>query len=367
MRRRTMVRGLATGTAVGLAGCITRNDDDEPNGEEPIDPDGEDEGTLRVATYSSLLAGEQSAGEWLAEAFEDAYPDATLEWVVPESGIDHYVQRARYHAEIDVDVFLGVTVDQLVRIDTTLASRLFGSLERGRLEHAGRVRDDLAFEEPHDRAIPFGTGYVSLVYDERDLETPATFADLLEDAYEDALLTQDPRYSRPGRAFLLWTIAAYGEDYLEFWRSLAANGVEIRDRWSDAYLGDYLEGERPMVVSYSTDRVGAITADRNLDRHQVATLEESGYRTTEAIAIFEATTKRELAYQFVDFVLSREIQAELATRNVQFPAVTDEYVDLEGQFEMAAVEPEESVAFDYEELYDDLGNWLVEWEATIID
>ncbi len=325
------------------------------------------EGRLRIATYSSMVDGEEPAGVWLKEAFEERYPDVTIEWTVPEAGVNHYIQRAQQDAGIDVDVYFGLNVDDLVRIDDTLDEQLFASLERDRVERADRVRDDPAVEfgDPDDRVLPYDTGYISLVYDEGEVEGPESFEDLVDPAYEGTLLAQNAQDSDPGRAFLLWTIDAYGADgYLDYWRELVDNDVRILGSWDDAYSA-YENAERPMVVSYSTDQVYTNRYDGDMSRSQIAFLEDQGYANPEGMAVFEGSENADLAYAFMDFVLSSEAQAEIAVRNVQFPAVADEHVDLDAEYDEYAHEPPESIALGYEELSGNLGGWIEDWAREI--
>ncbi|TYT63709.1 thiamine ABC transporter substrate-binding protein [Natrialba swarupiae] len=371
MRRRSFVRGVGAGSVIALSGCATREngdeDEDDDSAAELPEDELEDDGGLRVATYSSMVAEETSAGRWLAEAFEAEFPDAEIDWVVPEAGIENYIQRAQLEAEMDADVYLGLTLPELVRVDESLSEPLFEPLERSRLENDDRISADLEFGDPDGRVLPYDVGYVSLVYDETVLEPPETFEDLLEPEYEDTLLAQDPRRSAPGRAFLLWTIATFGDEYLAYWKRLWENGVDVRPRWTDAYVDGYLEEARPMVVSYTTDRIGANLAERNLDRHQVATLDDAGYETVEGVAVFAETERRELAYEFVDFVLSSEAQAEIAVRNAQFPAIEDEYLTLGTEFTAFTRRPSESVRFTYDELRERLDGWLEAWDNEFGD
>ncbi|RKD93722.1 thiamine ABC transporter substrate-binding protein [Halopiger aswanensis] len=368
MRRRTLVRGVGAGTGAaltGLAGCLTRDAEEEEPDDGVEEPD---ENALRIATYTSMVTGERPAGRWLEEAFLEDHPNAELDWRVPEAGIEHFIRRGEIGAEPGADVYLGLTLGELVRVDEALGDdgELFESLERGRLDRDGRLRDDLTVDDPDDRVLPFDTGYISLVYDERDLENgpPDSFDALLESEYERALLAQDPRSSDPGLAFLLWTIAATGEDgYREYWQALRDNGLRLGESWTETYRNRYLEGEGSMIVSYSTDRVGAAAAERPLARHRVAMLEDAGYRNTEFAAVFADTPRAELAYEFLDFLLSSTAQAEIATRNVQFPAVADASVDLEPSFADRAREPERTVTMTYDDIRGNLGDWLSEWET----
>ncbi|RQG94696.1 thiamine ABC transporter substrate-binding protein [Natrarchaeobius chitinivorans] len=357
MRRRTFVRGVGGGSMLAVAGCLEREDEDD----EPEEAQPEDENTLRVVTYSSMVTGETPAGAVLAEAFEEELPDAEIEWIVPEAGIEHYAQRARLEAEMNADVYLGLTPAELVFLDEAVSADVFERLERERLERDGRIRADLSFGDPDDRALPIDSGYVGLVYDESVLEAPETFEDLLAEEYAGTVLAQDPRRSAPGRAFLLSTVAAYGNEFVDYWEGLRENDVDVYERWTDSYVDEYLEETRPMVVSYTTDRIAANAADRSMERHQIATPDGQGYENVEGVAVFADTGRRELAYEFVDFLLSSQIQTEIAIRNAQFPALERQYLDLGTEFTAFARQPEQPVRFTYDELHGNLTGWLEEW------
>lgn len=77
----------------------------------------------------------------------------------------------------------------------------------------------------------------------------------------------------------------------------------------------------------------------------------------------------ELAYEFIDFVLSETAQAELALRNVQYPAVDEAYVELPAAFDDLGDEPTETqaVTADYDDLSVSLPAWLEEWETEFGD
>ena len=64
-------------------------------------------------------------------------------------------------------------------------------------------------------------------------------------------------------AFLLATIAAYGDRWPDYWADLMANGTKLTDGWSDAYYVDFTQGggqgTRPIVLSY--DSSPAFTLD----------------------------------------------------------------------------------------------------------
>jgi len=66
----------------------------------------------------------------------------------------------------------------------------------------------------------------------------------------------------------------------------------------------------------------------------------------------------------MSFMLTDEAQAEIATRNVQFPAV--EGVDPGGDFSEFALEPPEAVTYSYDELVGNVSGWVDDWARQIV-
>ncbi|MFT4889139.1 MAG: thiamine transport system substrate-binding protein [Halobacteriales archaeon] len=395
MDRRTFLRSVGTGvTGIALAGCVTTESGGgetttsggsptesetttsgtgtatETRGETTAEstptatPDPDLEGTLRVATYSAFVSSPSSSpGAWLKEAFEERYPNATLKYETPNSGINYYLQRRRQGAGIDADVYVGLNTDELIRIDDKLSGkRLFRRIDEKRLDNAGHVIPELKVD-PKGRALPYDTGYISLVYDERTVSAPGTFEALAKPEYEGTLLAENAQTSDTGKAFLLWTIHTLGEDqYLDYWQRLIDNDVRILENWDKAYAA-YGDGQRPMVVSYSTDQVYANRYDQNMKRHQVGFLNDQGYANPEGMAVFETTDEPDLARAFVDFMLSKPVQSKLPVLNVQYPAT--DHADMPAEFEKYAYTPDEPVTFTYDELKGNVETWVDEWARQI--
>jgi thiamine transport system substrate-binding protein len=339
------------GASAALAGCTGFTGSGDPSG------------TLTVATYPSWVEGEGPAGPWLKEEFEATYPDATVEYVTPESTVNNYIRRKSEGAPIDADLYVGLNVDQLLRVDAELDDALFLDVQ-GELENGGKVKDGLRFD-PDGRAVPYDTGYISLVFDESAVDRPSTFTELTADAWSDSLIVQNAQSSATGRAFLLWTIQQFGADgYLDYWRSLKENGITVLGSWDDAYNA-YSEEEKPMVVSYSTDQVYANRYDQDMTRHQVAFLDDQGYANPEGMALFADSDNRELATAFMDFMLSPAAQGEIAVRNVQFPAIPESEAELPETFAQYAKAPAEPVTFTYEGLKGNVDGWTEDWAREI--
>jgi thiamine transport system substrate-binding protein len=82
------------------------------------------------------------------------------------------------------------------------------------------------------------------------------------------------------------------------------------------------------------------------------------------MAAFADSERQGLARRFMGFVLTPEAQAEIAVRNVQFPAV--EGVDPGEEFSKYAYEPPEPVTFTYDDLAGNVGTWVDEWARQIV-
>ena len=154
--------------------------------------------------------------------------------------------------------------DVLFGVDNNLLSRaldgdLFESYESPALETV----DEQYVLDPEHRVTPIDHGEVCLNYDkawfaEHEVAPPTTLDDLVKPAYEKLLVVENPATSTPGLAFMLATIAQYGDGstWETYWRALRANGVQVVDGWEEAYnvrfSGSAGKGDRPIVVSYAS-------------------------------------------------------------------------------------------------------------------
>ncbi len=346
MRRRTFVSAVGTGVLASLAGCTDDGAQTEAG-----------DRRLVVGTYSAFLdAPSISPGEWVKTEFESEF-DATLVWQSPPNELNHYIERRTSDVGIDADAYVGLTVDQLVRVDEALEEPLFAAA--GDVTGADGIEPGLRFD-PEGRALPYDTGYISLVYDGTAVEAPETFEGLLESEYGEQLIAQNPGTSATGRAFLLHTIHRFGEDgYLEYWDRLQNNGVRVLGAWSDAYAA-WQDGEAPMVVSYSTDQVFAEQDGADLEKHQIRFLNDQAYGNPEGMAVFADAAEPELAREFMGFLLRPEVQGELAQRNVSFPAT--ESAELPAEYGELAKVPPEPVTFGYDRLQGSIEGWIDAWE-----
>ena len=125
--------------------------------------------------------------------------------------------------------------DVLYGVDNTFLSRALeaGVFEPYRSAEAAAVMPELVLEG--DAATPIDIGDVCLnidvaAFEERGLPVPDELEDLLDPALADTLVVEDPSTSSPGLAFLLATVATFGEDHETGWQAFWAGLRDERRR-----------------------------------------------------------------------------------------------------------------------------------------
>ena len=174
-----------------------------------------------------------------------------------------------------------------------------------------------------NRALPVDYGDVCINYDkayfaQEDLPVPQSLEDLTKPEYAGLLVVENPATSSPGLAFLMATIAHFGDSYLDFWRALKDNDVVVVDGWETAYYTNFSgssgRGPQPMVVSYGTSPAAeVIFAERPLEDAPTASVlgPDTCFRQIEFVGILKGTENRDLAEKFVDFMLSEQFQEDI--------------------------------------------------------
>ncbi|MEP1122358.1 MAG: thiamine ABC transporter substrate-binding protein [Ilumatobacter sp.] len=225
---------------------------------------------------------------------------------------------------------------------------------------------------PNGEATPVDFGDVCINYDIAALEglgvePPTSLDDLIDPAYADLLVVENPATSSPGLAFLLATIDEYGDDgWQDYWSGLVDNGVSVTDGWTDAYYGEftYAGGDRPLVVSYGSSPPFEVLFGDGLTEAPTGVVESTCYRQVEFAGILAGTDQPDAAQQLIDFLISEPFQAEVALNVFVFPVNT--YVELDPAFADFAVIPDESRSLDTEDVDANREDWIDEWTDLVI-
>ncbi|MGI8408113.1 MAG: thiamine ABC transporter substrate-binding protein [Actinomycetota bacterium] len=267
------------------------------------------------------------------------------------------------------DVFFGVDNNLLSR---ALSEDLFEAYESPELL---KVDPSYVLDDEH-RVTPVDHGEVCLNIDvgwfgSRGIDPPASLEDLVLERYRGQLVVQNPATSTPGLAFLLATIANFGEDgWQDYWRELRANDVLVVDGWEEAYTTRFSgaggsKGDRPIVVSYaSSPPAEVIFAGEKLDEAPTAVVESSCFRQVEMAGILRGARNPEGAEQLIDFMLSPMFQGDVPLSMFVFPV--REGVPLPPEFERYAVVPAEPLELPAEEIGQNRDRWVREWTEIVL-
>jgi thiamine transport system substrate-binding protein len=302
--------------------------------------------------------------------------DGTLDAFTERTGIEVEVQAAGDAGELVNKLVLtkdSPLGDVVFGIDNTFASR---AVNEGVL--ADYASKDITDAE-QQYLLPAGSGLEQLTpidngdvcvnvdhewFAEAGIPEPVTLDDLAEPEYRDLFVVPAANSSSPGLAFLLATIAAFGEDgWQDYWQKLVDNGVKIDAGWSDAYYVDFSgpssEGDRPLVVSYASSP--PFEVQEGDTEAPTGALLETCFRQTEYAGVIAGTENEEAAQQLVDFLFSVEVQNDIPESMYVFP-VNAKATLPEGWSEYAAI-AEDPFVVSPDDIDAGREAWLTEWAA----
>ena len=319
--------------------------------------------TLNVLTYSSFAVSED-----LVKAFETEN-NVKLQFI--ESGdTPSMLNRAILTKDAPIaDVMIGINNVLLTHALTNDVLDAYESKELANIDPA------YVLDTGH-HALPFNYGDVCINYDlawfaDKGLEAPKSLEELTDPKYKGLLVVENPASSAPGEAFLLLTIAEYGEEgFVDYWNRLLENDVEIVNDWSTAYYTNFTVGGgglQPMVVSYDTSPAAVpFYADPPVDEAPTASIVADGtcYRMIEFIGILKNTKNRALAEKFVDAFLSKSWQEDLPGQMFVYPVNKDAVMP--EIFAKYAVQPENPVMLDASLVEENFEKWIQIWNDQVL-
>jgi thiamine transport system substrate-binding protein len=343
---RTIAAGVTLAIAAGLSACATAPSD------EAAEP-------LVLLTHDSF-----------------ALSEGILEQFTEETGIEVQVQASGDAGQLVNSMVLtkdSPLGDVVFGIDNTFASR---AVEAGVLEDY--LSPDLT-EAEDSYLLPAGQGLEQLTpidngdvcvnidrewFAEAGIPEPTSLDDLTDPAYKDLFVTMAANSSSPGLAFLLATIAAYGDaGWQDYWAALMANGTKIVAGWSDAYYVDFSgpssEGDRPIVVSYASSPPFEVTDETT--EAPTAALLDTCFRQTEYAGVVAGTEQPEAARQLVDFLFSTTVQNDIPESMYVYPV--NSKATLPESFTKFASIAENPYVVSPAEIDANRETWLTEWAA----
>ncbi len=317
---------------------------------------------LKVMTHDAF-----SASDAVIQAFE-AQTGATVQFLKSGDAGTATNKAVLSKDNPIADVFYG--------LDNTFLSR---ALDEGIFEpYNSPMLASIASEyklDPQNRALPVDYGEVCMNYDKGYLAShntpePQNLDDLLKPAYKDMVVVENPATSSPGLAFLLATVATYGDpSYLDYWKSLAANGLLVVNDWETAYNTEYTRsgGTRPIVLSYNSDPAFEVLNSSTPITEPpsgIIAADNACFRQIEFVGILKGTKNLDLAQKWVDFMLSPTFQEDMPLQMYVFPV--NPAAKLNDTFAKYLVTPKLAAFIDPQQIAANRDRWIAAWTATVL-
>ncbi len=268
------------------------------------------------------------------------------------------------------DVFYGVDNTFLSR---ALAADIYEPYDASALK---QIPSEFQLDPTH-RALPVDSGDVCVVYDKgyfaaHQLAVPNSLEDLAKPEYKDLLVMENPATSSPGLSFLLATIKHFGEaNYLDYWKRLRLNGLQVVDGWETAYYTNFSgssgKGSQPLVVSYATDPAAEVMSAQTPppDSPVGAILgPDTCFRQIEFVGILKGTKQLSLAQKFVDFMLSPQFQADMPAQMFVYPVLPN--VALPDAFTKYAPRPAQPATLAPDDISRNRDAWIQAWTSAVL-
>ncbi len=201
--------------------------------------------------------------------------------------------------------------------------------------------------------VPFDYGYFAFIYNKEKLDNPPTsFEDIIKNNIK--IIIQDPRSSTVGNGLVLWVKALYGEMAKDIWQKLSPQIITMTKGWSQSY-NLFLKGEADMVLSYTTSPAYHQIVDNDF-RYLAAQFSGGHYLQIEVAGIVKYSKNKQLARQFLQFLISKQAQEIIPTTNWMYPVI--EGVLPAGYQQI--YKPEIALLLDEEEILANSANWISE-------
>ena len=220
------------------------------------------------------------------------------------------------------------TADVMFGVDNTFLCKALEADVFAPYESPALVNVDKSLQlDPNHRVTPMDIGDVCVNYWKDSFaagKAPASMDDLTKPEFKNQFVTEHPDTSSPGFAFLLATIAKYGDKGWEaYWRKLRDNGVDVEKGWTEAYSTQFKSGggDKSIVTSYASSPAAEVVySEGKLTEPPTGVVNDTCFRQIEFAGVLRGTQHPEAAAALVDFLLSDTVQNDIPLNMFVFPA-----------------------------------------------
>jgi thiamine transport system substrate-binding protein len=303
-------------------------------------------------------------------------------WAMSKDVMRQFTEQTGYTVRIEPNGDAGQLTNKLVLtkgspiadmtygIDNTFASRAVG---------AGILADYTPEDEPasakqYELSQPGGAHALTPVdygdvcvnvddawFAQHHKAPPRTLDDLTRPTYRGLFVTPGASTSSPGLAFLLATIAKYGDQWPSYWKRLVDNDVKITAGWSDAWEVDYTagggHGDRPIVLSYASSIPDTIP--KGAAEPTTHALLDTCFRQVEYAGLLKGARNPAGAKAFIDFMEQRAFQEALPENMYVYPV--DDRASLPDSWARFAETADHPFTVPPDQIARHRDAWLREW------
>lgn len=203
-------------------------------------------------------------------------------------------------------------------------------------------------------------------FQDKNLEIPVTFDDLLKPEYSGLLSVTNPATSSPGMSLLLATIAAKGDGWKSYWEQLTQNDLRVTGGWSDTYFVDFsvpnYGGDFPLVLSYASSPPSEIGED---GQPASVALLETCFRQVEYAGVLAGTNNPTAAGLVVDWLLSDEVQSSVPDNMYVYPV--SQTATIPEAWKQHAPLATTTWQVDPAEIDANRDQWIRDWTAIVVE
>lgn len=247
--------------------------------------------------------------------------------------------------------------------------------------------------DPTHYLVPYDYGVIGLTYQNQVINETQypflnnfTYNDFLTSNLASKTVMENPNISSPGLAFLLSTIATYGDptnnrsingvygqNWHDFWSKIGKK-FNIRDTWNTAYtLFSTPNSNRPMMVSYLTDPAYNYCLSNDTSVSSIVTTlpngTKSGWFQIEGIGIVKNSPRQTEANIFMNWFLSKSLQDNIPESQWMFPSNTQ--ASIPACFAEAGVPKLSTIVplnnyLSNKDLKEYITTWENEWQSALV-
>ena len=254
-----------------------------------------------------------SSMKWIEKKYGDTFQKETGD-TIKFISIDGIVGRLKLEKKRPkADVVVGLT-----ELTTEMAKRE-GLILPYVPQNIGNISNE-RFKMSSDYVTPIDYGILAINYNKEKITTPPkSLKDLGK--MNKQLMVENPKVSITGEEVLQWSIALYGDNWLEFWKQLKPAVYSVEPGWSEAFA-KFTTGEAPMMIGYATSNLFFVGEDSS--KYDSFLLEDGNFIYQEGAALVNKKDVKDGAKKFMERVLSDDFQKIMSEENYMFPVTNVE-------------------------------------------